>query len=255
MCSWRGRVGRTARGGDDVGVVCETCREALSARMDGEVEHVAAAEVDAHLAGCAECARWQARAQALTRALRVRPAEASPDLVGSVLADAPPRRVAVWQRTGLAGVALVQLWLGLAQLLGGGADGHAGSGHLFTESAAWNLALGVGLLVAALREARVGALLPALGGFVAVLAAFSAYDLATGVATLERVATHLPAVAGLVLLHLVDRAHRDSAPPGGRAGAEDDERGRSDDEPGERGGRPDGGRGPRPLRPTARHVA
>ncbi|GAA2658674.1 zf-HC2 domain-containing protein [Actinosynnema pretiosum subsp. pretiosum] len=252
-------MGRTASGGDDVGVVCETCREALSARMDGEVEHVPAAEVDAHLAGCADCARWQARAQALTRALRVRPAEASPDLVGAVLADVPPRRVAVWQRTGLAGVALVQVWLGLAQLLGsgggGGVDGHAGSGHLFTESAAWNLALGVGLLVAALREARVGALLPALGGFVAVLAAFSAYDLATGVATVERVATHLPVVAGLVLLHLVDRAHRDSAPPGGRAGADDDARGRSDDEPGERGGHAGGGRGPRPLRPTARHVA
>ncbi|MFC6091974.1 zf-HC2 domain-containing protein [Saccharothrix lopnurensis] len=49
---------------------CETCREALSARLDGEAEPGPAAEVDAHLGQCAACTRRRTRAQALTRTAR-----------------------------------------------------------------------------------------------------------------------------------------------------------------------------------------
>ncbi|XVS62001.1 zf-HC2 domain-containing protein [Actinosynnema sp. CA-299493] len=200
---------------------CQSCREALSARLDGETEPVPAAETDAHLAQCPACTRWQASAQALTRTIRVRPVGPDPDLVDAVLAAAPPdhtsvpRHTALRPRLALAAVAIVQLWLALAQLLAGATGGHGGPGistHLFNEGAAWNLALGIGLMVAAVSSHRAAGLLPTLGGFVAVLLAFSVSDLLDGTATTTRVASHLPLVAGLVLLYLVARAHREPTP-------------------------------------------
>ncbi|GGP75371.1 zf-HC2 domain-containing protein [Saccharothrix coeruleofusca] len=236
---------------------CETCREALSARMDGEAGPAPDAEVDAHLAGCAACAHWNTRAQALTRSIRVRPAQPSPDLVEAVLAAAPPRHVALTPRLALAAVALVQLWVALAQLLAGATSGHGGHGfadHLFNEGAAWNLALGVGLLAAAVRVHRAAGLLPTLGGFVAVLLAFSVHDLVEGTATVARVASHLPLLAGLVLLHLVARAHRSQPTPGTPARHDDEDHDRADGH----GGEPTGHQGQRRgrfrhLRPTATH--
>jgi predicted anti-sigma-YlaC factor YlaD len=246
-------------------VDCRSCREALSARLDGEAEPVPAAETDAHLAQCPACTRWQASAQALTRTIRVRPVGPEPDLVDAVLAaapehTAPPRHTALVPRLALAAVAIAQLWLALAQLLAGATGdhtaGHAGGGisaHLFNEGAAWNLALGVGLLVAAVSTHRAAGLLPTLGGFVAVLLAFSVNDLVAGTATTTRVVSHLPLLAGLVLLHLVARAHRGQPTPGTPA-KHDHDRGHRDDSDDDAPPQPDGrpGRGGH-LRPTAHH--
>jgi predicted anti-sigma-YlaC factor YlaD len=69
-------------------VDCELCREALSARLDGEAEPVAPAVVDEHLSNCPACRRWEAEAARLTRVLRVRPAVETPDLTAAVLAAA-----------------------------------------------------------------------------------------------------------------------------------------------------------------------
>ncbi|MFI9007851.1 zf-HC2 domain-containing protein [Actinosynnema sp. NPDC053489] len=235
---------------------CRTCREALSARLDGEAEPGTAAEVDGHLGQCADCSTWLVGAQALTRAIRVRPVEPAPDLVAAVLADAPPRHVALAPRLALAAVAIVQLWLGLAQLLSGATSppAHGIAGHLFNEGAAWNLALGVGLLAAAVHADRAAGLVPTLGGFVAVLAAFSAHDLVTGTATATRVLSHLPLAAGLALLCLVRRAHRDQPTPGTPA---EHDRGRpdhhdrpTDDRPPQADKRRGGG-----LRPAGHHRA
>ncbi|ROP34919.1 zf-HC2 domain-containing protein [Saccharothrix texasensis] len=235
---------------------CQSCREALSARLDGETEPVPAADTDAHLAQCTACTHWQASAQALTRTIRVRPVGPEPDLVDAVLAAAPPRHTALTPRLALAAVAIVQLWLALAQLLAGATGGHGGHGlstHLFNEGAAWNLALGIGLLVAAVNAHRAAGLLPTLGGFVAVLLVFSVSDLLDGTATATRVVSHLPLVAGLVLLYLVARAHREPT-PGTPAKHEHDDlhhHDHSGDEaapsPGVRHGKP------RHLRPTAHH--
>ncbi|MFD0204367.1 MULTISPECIES: zf-HC2 domain-containing protein [Saccharothrix] len=237
---------------------CQSCREALSARLDGETEPVPAAETDAHLARCPACTRWQASAQALTRTIRVRPVEPEPDLVDAVLAAAPPRHTALKPRLALAAVAIVQLWLGLAQLLAGATGGQSGHGttHLFNEGAAWNLALGIGLMVAAVHAHRAAGLLPTLGGFVTVLVAFSVNDLLAGTATATRVVSHLPLVAGLALLYLVARAHRGQPTPGTPA-EHDHDRDHHDDsdgddltpQPGGRRGR--GGH----LRPTAHRRA
>ncbi|MFD7660674.1 hypothetical protein ACFV4N_42450, partial [Actinosynnema sp. NPDC059797] len=188
----------------------------------------------------------------------MRPVGAEPDLADDVLAAAPPRHTALTPRLALAAVALVQLWLALAQLLAGATGAHAGHGistHLFNEGAAWNLALGVGLLVAAVNAHRAAGLLPTLGGFVAVLLAFSVSDLLDGTATATRVASHLPLVAGLVLLCLVARAHREQPTPGtpARHDRDDDHRGRDGDESAPQ---PGGRRGqPRHLQPTAHRRA
>ena len=126
--------------------------------MDAEEEPAPSDQVEEHLAGCESCRRWQDAAAGLTRTLRVRPAEHTPDLTDQILAAVSvpagqPRRATL--RWALGGVAFIQLVLGLAQLLGVDHTGHLaagdGSQHLFNESTAWNLGLAVGFLVAAVR--------------------------------------------------------------------------------------------------------
>ncbi|MBW4721988.1 zf-HC2 domain-containing protein [Saccharothrix obliqua] len=206
---------------------CDTCREALSARLDGEPEPAPAGDTDAHLAECASCRAWQEGAAALTRSLRLRPATPTPDLVDAVLAAAPemPATRGWYPRVGLAGVAVAQITLGLSQVLGTGpepgATGHgihgASGSHLFNESTAWNLALGLGLLWTALRPRATTGMLPVVAGFVALLGVFSVQDLMSGQATVQRVTSHAILVLGLVLMVVVHRGRRD---PGGWRAAE-----------------------------------
>ncbi|MEU5692350.1 zf-HC2 domain-containing protein [Actinosynnema sp. NPDC020468] len=208
---------------------CETCREALSARLDAESEPVPAADTDAHLEGCPSCRAWQDSAAALTRSLRLRPATATPDLVDAVLAAAPPpprRRTGWYPRLGLGAVGVAQVTLGLGQLFGSSTSpdatsGHglhgASSGHLFNESTAWNLALGLGLLWAALWPRGTSGLLPVTAAFVAVLTPYSVGDLVSGQATVQRVTSHAILLLGLALLITVHRGRRD--PDGHRAPA------------------------------------
>ncbi|MFI5593221.1 zf-HC2 domain-containing protein [Amycolatopsis sp. NPDC051758] len=199
---------------------CSDLRESLSARVDGEQPEVADDVLDRHLAGCPDCRAWQERATALRRLTLVREAPRVPDLTARILAEVPAPRPQQWRlRVALGLVALVQSGLGLAELLG--ADvGHAAHGslaaavHLGNESAAWNVAVGIGLLWAALRPAAAAGLLPALGGFVLVLGLVSGIDLSTGQVAVDRVASHGLVVAGVALLFAVRRQHaRHPAPP------------------------------------------
>lgn len=192
-------------------VDCRTCREALSARIDGEAEPEPAEETDAHLAACAACRAWQARAAAMARTLRVREASPVPDLGDAILATAPVDTRGWWPRLGLGVVAVAQLTLALGQLLGTGHE--AFTGHLFNESTAWNLALGIGLFWAAFRPRAASGLVPVLGGFVLVLLVYSTIDLVSGAVPVTRVAGHGLLVAGLCLLVIVNR--RTTRPPHG----------------------------------------
>lgn len=206
---------------------CECCRTSISARLDGETAPASAAEVDAHLERCQECRAHQAESAGLTRSLRVRPVTGTPDLVDAVLARAErPDRVRPLLRGALAVTAVLQIMLALSQLLGlAGAHGpmdHGGmSAHLFNESTAWNLALGVGMLWAAWRDRTADGVLPVLGAFVAVLGAFSVHDLVVGAATPARVTSHTLLLVGLGLLVAVHRRNRGdggSAPDRGADG-------------------------------------
>ncbi|MEV0843999.1 zf-HC2 domain-containing protein [Actinocatenispora sera] len=195
---------------------CEQCRTALSARLDGETEPVPAESTDQHLAGCAACHSWQRQATALTRRLRVRPAVAEPDLTDRVLATAWPTRAGAGRRwrIALTVVAAAQLALGLAQLLGWHAgmpasSGHDMGAHLFDESTAWNVALGVGMAWVAWRSRAAAGLIPVVGGFLVLLTAFCIRDLAAGTVTAMRVSEHGLLLIGFTLMLMVRRAAAD----------------------------------------------
>jgi predicted anti-sigma-YlaC factor YlaD len=204
---------------------CGTCREALSARLDGETEPVPAVGVDEHLADCPGCQGWYADASLLSRRVRVRPVTPTPDLVAAVLAETRPRRRPV-ARIALAAVGLLQLLLAVAQLFGAHVhDGETFTGHLVNEGAAWNLALGLAMLAAAWQPRRAVGLLPAVAGFVAVLGVISLVDVLTVGVPGTRMLTHVPLVIGLALLYSVHREHkRDRHDPSPHArDTEDDE--------------------------------
>lgn len=82
---------------------CETVREAVSARVDGEHPVVPSAVLDAHLARCAACRGFEAGVTGLARELRVREPKSAPAGLASsltpLLRPVPPSRHAVsWHR-------------------------------------------------------------------------------------------------------------------------------------------------------------
>ncbi|WP_406690604.1 zf-HC2 domain-containing protein [Saccharopolyspora sp. ID03-671] len=187
---------------------CYTCREALSARLDGEAPPLPDEQLVGHLAECADCRFWQHRATELTRALRVRAVEPTPDLTVPVLNAVLPLRdrfLRRWPRILLASVALGQIALGSAQMFGvGHAEyDHLMARHLFNESSAWNLALGLGMLWTAWRVRASSGLLPVLAAFLTVLSGFSIPELINGNVPISRLVSHGLLVFGLALLLVV----------------------------------------------------
>lgn len=207
---------------------CEDCRDAISARLDGEEQPGEAAAVDAHLEGCADCVRFTDRAAHVTRLTRTRTAEPDPDLVAAVVAAAPPpppRRdgAVAAARWALGAVGVGQLALAVSGVVAAGATHHGGvelagasAAHLSHESSAWNLALAVGFLWVATGTSRVPGLVPMIGAFVGVLTALSTLDVLGGRVEGARLVTHGLVVAGLLLLVTLQRLTRD-----GGGGAED----------------------------------
>jgi len=198
-------------------VNCDVAREALSARIDGEREPVPAARVDEHVASCTACRDWYSRAVEQTQQLR--------RLVGrsQVVAAPQPRertparsRLRAWAtattpRWALGAVGVLQLGLAAAQ--GFGADvGIPAHGHLLHESTAWTAALGVAMVVAALRPAAAPGLATVLAVFTVVLTGFVVGDLASGAVSAARILTHLPVLAGTALALLVWRANPPTEP-------------------------------------------
>jgi predicted anti-sigma-YlaC factor YlaD len=197
-------------------VRCDRFKEAASARLDGEPIGMSAAGLEHHLAACADCGRWAGEATRLTRQARLGTADV-PDLSDRITADVvlPARRVlrrrlALRAALALAGVG--QLAIALPALFGD-SIGMAMSAHGAHEAAAWNLALAAAFLATAATPRRAAGLIPLLATFVVVLGALSARDIAAGEVAAGRITTHLAAIAGLVLVLLLDRAER-ALPPG-----------------------------------------
>jgi predicted anti-sigma-YlaC factor YlaD len=197
-------------------VRCDRFREAVSARLDGEPLGMSASALDAHLASCPDCAGWAEAAAAVTRFARLDQLPV-PDLAEQIGARVtlPARRVLRRRhllRLGLLLTGLAQLAIGLPALTGD-SIGMVMSAHGAHEAAAWNLALGAAFVAAASVPRRATGLIPLLGTFLVVLGALSIRDLASGAVTLDRLATHLAALIGFVLLIGLDRAER-ALPPG-----------------------------------------
>ena len=81
---------------------CEDCRDAISARTDGEDPGVEPGAVDRHLDACAACRAFVEQAPHVTRLARIRPAEELPDELRELLAalDAGESRPAPRQSRG-----------------------------------------------------------------------------------------------------------------------------------------------------------
>lgn len=187
--------------------------------------------VDAHLLICAGCRVWLDEAGRLSRLIRVRPVSPTPDLTAAVLArsaevEVPQRfgRQEVW-RVLLGLVGLAQLALGFTQLMGVGHGAHGeGAGHLFNESAAWNIALGIGFAVAAAVPRLAGGLLPTLGVFFLVLTGVSVVDIFNGNVEAARLGSHVLVAVGLGLLLAVNRGYERRTGPRARRGLLDESR-------------------------------
>lgn len=203
---------------------CTQCNEALSARLDGEESVAERGVIDVHLASCAAC-RWFAdEAARVTRLARTAVATQEPDVLEAVLAAAPrlrgPHLVTVL-RVLLGLVGLAQGEVAFVEMLGAHASGHGSQGivlqgasvtHFAHESAAWNLALGVGFLWVAKRSSRTSGMVPTLATFMAVLTVLVVMDAMAGGVNVARLLAHGLILIGLVLVILLDRLPR---PTGG----------------------------------------
>ncbi|HEX2578591.1 MAG TPA: zf-HC2 domain-containing protein [Aquihabitans sp.] len=191
---------------------CDPCREAVSARLDGEDPGVPDDLVDRHLAGCAPCRSFAATGAHGRRHLAVRPADPVPDLTASILARAaaPAGDGAHWTRWALLIVALTQLAIALPpMLLGRDADTTV---HVARELGAWDLALAAALLLVVVRPSRAVGLLPFAAALAVALAAGAVVDVASGRAGLAAEAQHLLELAGLALLWATARRPADPTP-------------------------------------------
>ncbi|BBY60081.1 zf-HC2 domain-containing protein [Mycolicibacterium sarraceniae] len=203
---------------------CPVAREALSARIDGEREPVPAARVDEHVAGCADCRAWYAQAVEQTQQLRRLAgrsqvaAVAASDRAAMSRTPRPLPSISTCLRATLALTGLVQMGLAIAQAAGVNVGTSAAAhhmmmgGHLLNESTAWSAALGVIMVVAAVRPAVAAGLAGVLSVFTAILTGYVVSDALTGAVGLDRILSHLPVLAGTVLALIVWRSARPSGP-------------------------------------------
>jgi predicted anti-sigma-YlaC factor YlaD len=193
-------------------VDCDTAREALSARIDGEREPIPAARVDEHLHGCGPCREWHATAVEQTQLLRRMAGRTQVSAVRSAPQQPheAPRLPDSWPRWALGAVGVVQLTLAVAQAMGAelGLPHAAAAGHVLNESTAWSAALGVVMLAAAIRPAVAGGLAWVLGSFAGFLLLYEISDADGHRVSFDRPLTHLPVVAAAVLAFLVWRRDR-----------------------------------------------
>ncbi len=206
---------------------CERYREALSARLDGAEEPAEQAAVDAHLADCPACRRWFDDAAAVTRRVRLGAAPVgSPGLDVAALVEAAPglfrRRSAGLLRVALGVLGGLQALLGIVQLSAAAGHQHgvslgaADPGHLWHESAAWNVAVGAGFCWIAIRRATASGIVPMLTVFVLVLVLSSMDDLLADRVGPARLGSHVLLLAGYAVVVLLVRLGMDDTPPGDR---------------------------------------
>ncbi len=204
---------------------CEPCREALSARLDGEDPGVAPDLVERHLATCTACTAFAEGSGLLRRRLAVRPADAVPDLTGPILdaapTFAPPSPVVTpvaartaatshWTRWALLGVALTQLAISVPPMI----LGHdAGAPiHVARELGSWYLALSAALLLVVLRPSRAQGLVPFAAALAVAMFGTAVVDVVSGGASAGAESQHLLDLAGLGLLWAIARRPVDETP-------------------------------------------
>jgi predicted anti-sigma-YlaC factor YlaD len=212
---------------------CEFYREAISARIDGELDGAEADALESHLALCGHCRAWADEGVRINRAARIGLAEPVPDLTMSIMAalNAVPRPVEPTRRRtapasrparspvsiarfGLVMVALAQLGIALPGLLGNDAGAPV---HVAREQGSWALALAIGFAMVAWRPTRARGVLPLVGVLVGCLCATTVLDVAAGRTVAAAEAPHGLAFLGLAMILLIAYPHLGQA-AGHRAG-------------------------------------
>jgi predicted anti-sigma-YlaC factor YlaD len=199
---------------------CATCRELLSADVDGELSELEREAMDAHVAGCGDCTAFRASVTEAHRSVRLSSAEVVPDLTATILAahaasGAParvpsPRRgssattsVITFLRYALGVVAATQLVLAVPELLD--PDGAASTLHASHHLGAWDIAFAVGLLVVAVQPWRARGLLPMCAALAGVMVVTAVIDVASGRTPGLAESTHVLELTGLALVWQLSR--------------------------------------------------
>lgn len=172
---------------------------AISADLDREPLPIPREEVGRHLSRCLGCRQFQAAAVAPQRRTRVQPAPPVPDLTPRVLTAivAEPRPGATQGlRLGVALIGLLPFGLSLPALLLGSDAGLPV--HTAPHLGSFGVALGVGLLVAAWRPARIAGLLPLATALVICLVGSSIVNVTTGHASPGAELSHAVELVGLL---------------------------------------------------------
>ncbi len=182
---------------------CDHARELLSAAADGELTADERTSLDHHVEGCTGCRSHADRIAQLDRRVRVRPAEAVPDLVDVVTARARPARLGRggWIRPARAWVALVIFVQKVRALVLGDAGG--ADTHVARHIGAFGVALAFGFAFAAWKPHRAFGLLPFTAALVATIALSAVFDMLDGGRTALAEAAHISELVGLTLLWML----------------------------------------------------
>ncbi len=160
------------------------------------------AVLDAHVETCPACRAWLDRAVAVSRRLRLRVSELSPDLAPAVVERAGDpavmsRRSRPLARAALALTALLQLALTLPALLMGQEDAGV---HVARELGVMDVALAIGVLAAAWRPWRAAGMLPVVAALAVGLSATTVIDVLGGEVPAVAEVPHLLALVEAALL-------------------------------------------------------
>ena len=182
---------------------CEDVRTALSAIADGEASSGERVLVDHHLETCPGCRTYSEQIERLDRAVRIRPAEAVPDLVVAVNSRARPARQGRggWVRPALAWIAVVLFVQGIPALVLGNTEG--ADAHLSRHLGAFGVALAIGFVYAAWKPHRAFGLLPFTAALVLTMIGGAVFDLIDGGRSALSESIHLTELTGLTLLWML----------------------------------------------------
>ncbi len=176
---------------------CTQAREYLSAQLDNQLDPGDASRLEAHVETCDDCEAWGREIAGMTRRYRVGPA-----------GTRPPGRPVDPPRAGRNRMLRLALgWLGLLliawHLQALFASGTGSTVHLERHQAGFAVALGIGLLVVAVRPDRAYGVRPLATALMAVLVVAVIIDVVQGSTPLSAELRHLAEIGGLALLWLL----------------------------------------------------
>jgi predicted anti-sigma-YlaC factor YlaD len=183
--------------------VCEGFLEALSARIDGELDAAEERNLQVHLGVCAHCCEVAERFSAITRMMRVREVGQVPDVAAVVMSRVRPARLgrSGWIRPALGWVAVVIGVQSLGPLFTSNVSGM--DVHAARHLGAFALALAVALGYVAWRPHRAFGLLPFAVALVVITIGAAAVDVVIGRSSALAESVHLAEMVGVVLLWMV----------------------------------------------------